>query len=59
MTTTAPLPETHVMGTYGRQNVVFERGEGPWVWSTSGDKYLDFASGVAAARARRPGRAAR
>jgi acetylornithine/N-succinyldiaminopimelate aminotransferase len=47
MTTTAPLPETHVMGTYGRQNVVFERGEGPWVWSTSGDNYLDFASGVA------------
>jgi acetylornithine/N-succinyldiaminopimelate aminotransferase len=41
------LPETHVMGTYGRQNVVFERGEGSWIYDTKGDKYLDFASGIA------------
>ena len=41
------LPETHVMPTYARQNVVFERGEGSWLVSTEGDRYLDFASGVA------------
>jgi acetylornithine/N-succinyldiaminopimelate aminotransferase len=43
----APLPDTHVMPTYGRQNVVFERGEGVWLTSTGGETYLDFASGVA------------
>lgn len=36
-----------VMGTYGRQDVVFARGEGSWLYTTSGDKYLDFGSGVA------------
>jgi acetylornithine/N-succinyldiaminopimelate aminotransferase len=35
------------MGTYGRQDVVFERGEGSWLISTTGERYLDFASGVA------------
>src|ERR1700687_2709039 len=33
--------------TYARQDVVFERGEGTWIVSTTGDRYLDFASGVA------------
>lgn len=36
-----------VMPTYARQNVVFDHGEGVWLTSTTGDKYLDFASGVA------------
>ena len=36
-----------VMPTYARQDVVFERGEGTWIISTQGDRYLDFASGVA------------
>ena len=36
-----------VMGTYARQDVVFERGEGSWLISTSGERYLDFGSGVA------------
>lgn len=40
-------PSTAVMGTYARQDVVFERGEGSWLISTTGDRYLDFASGVA------------
>jgi acetylornithine/N-succinyldiaminopimelate aminotransferase len=40
-------PATHVMGTYGRQDVVFERGEGSWLISTTGERYLDFGSGVA------------
>lgn len=40
-------PSPAVMPTYARQNVVFERGEGAWLIATSGDRYLDFASGVA------------
>ena len=36
-----------VMPTYARANVVFERGEGAWLISTTGERYLDFASGVA------------
>lgn len=40
-------PSPFVMSTYGRQNVVFERGEGAWMIATNGDRYLDFASGVA------------
>jgi acetylornithine/N-succinyldiaminopimelate aminotransferase len=35
------------MPTYARQDVVFERGEGSWLITTNGDRYLDFASGVA------------
>jgi acetylornithine/N-succinyldiaminopimelate aminotransferase len=35
------------MGTYGRQDVVFERGEGSWLVATTGERYLDFAAGVA------------
>jgi acetylornithine/N-succinyldiaminopimelate aminotransferase len=40
-------PSPAVMGTYGRQNVVFERGEGSWLISTTGERYLDFTSGIA------------
>ena len=40
-------PSPAVMGTYARQDVVFERGEGAWLISTTGDRYLDFASGIA------------
>jgi acetylornithine/N-succinyldiaminopimelate aminotransferase len=40
-------PSPHVMPTYARQDVVFERGEGAWLVATNGDRYLDFASGVA------------
>ncbi|HEX4892353.1 MAG TPA: aspartate aminotransferase family protein [Hyphomicrobiaceae bacterium] len=35
------------MSTYGRQDVVFSRGEGSWLISTTGDRYLDFTSGIA------------
>jgi acetylornithine/N-succinyldiaminopimelate aminotransferase len=35
------------MGTYARANLVFERGEGAWLIATGGERYLDFASGVA------------
>ena len=40
-------PSPAVMPTYARQNVSFERGEGPWLIAKNGDRYLDFASGVA------------
>ncbi len=36
-----------IMGTYARQNLAFERGEGAWLFAANGDRYLDFASGVA------------
>jgi acetylornithine/N-succinyldiaminopimelate aminotransferase len=35
------------MPTYARADLVFERGEGTWIISNSGERYLDFASGVA------------
>ncbi|MAI48897.1 MAG: aspartate aminotransferase family protein [Hyphomicrobiaceae bacterium TMED74] len=35
------------MGTYGRFNIVFERGEGSWLISNQGERYLDFGSGIA------------
>jgi acetylornithine/N-succinyldiaminopimelate aminotransferase len=35
------------MATYARQDVVFERGEGSWLLTANGDRYLDFGSGVA------------
>ncbi|KWT70900.1 Acetylornithine aminotransferase [Hyphomicrobium sulfonivorans] len=35
------------MGTYARQNLVFERGEGVWLITVDGDRYLDLGSGVA------------
>ena len=44
---TGTLAQSHVMPTYARQDVVFERGEGVWLIATNGDRYIDFASGVA------------
>ena len=35
------------MPTYARQNLVFESGAGSWLVSTTGERYLDFGSGVA------------
>lgn len=43
----SPGPSPAVMPTYARQDLVFERGEGVWLYTVSGAKYLDFASGVA------------
>ncbi|MBL1255677.1 aspartate aminotransferase family protein [Methylocystis sp. Sn-Cys] len=33
--------------TYARADVAFTRGEGAWLFAENGDRYLDFASGVA------------
>ena len=38
---------SHVMNTYARQPVAFERGEGAWLWDTNGKRYLDALSGIA------------
>src|SRR5258706_6117663 len=35
-----------VMGTYGRQPIVFVRGEGARLWDSEGREYLDFLSGI-------------
>jgi acetylornithine/N-succinyldiaminopimelate aminotransferase len=35
------------MPTYARIDISFERGEGAWLIATNGERYLDFASGVA------------
>jgi acetylornithine/N-succinyldiaminopimelate aminotransferase len=37
----------HVMPTYARIDLAFERGEGAWLYTASGERYLDFTSGVA------------
>ena len=36
-----------LMPTYARADLAFERGEGAWLTSTDGKKYLDFSGGVA------------
>jgi len=33
--------------TYARVDLAFERGEGPWLFATNGERYLDFTAGVA------------
>jgi acetylornithine/N-succinyldiaminopimelate aminotransferase len=38
---------SHLLPTYARVDLAFERGEGVWLYSTDGDRYLDFTSGVA------------
>ncbi len=35
------------MGTYARQDLVFERGEGAWLVTEGGERFLDFGAGVA------------
>ena len=36
-----------VMATYARHDLIFERGEGAWLITSGGDRYLDFGSGIA------------
>ncbi|MGA7594257.1 MAG: acetylornithine transaminase [Gallionella sp.] len=38
---------SHVMNTYARLPVAFERGEGAWLWDTEGKRYLDGLAGIA------------
>ena len=39
--------EKSILHTYNRFPVMFDRGEGCWLYDTDGKEYLDFASGIA------------
>jgi acetylornithine/N-succinyldiaminopimelate aminotransferase len=36
-----------LMPTYNRADLAFERGEGAWLWTTDGRRFLDFGAGIA------------
>jgi len=38
---------SHLLPTYARVDLAFERGEGAWLFTTEGERYLDFTTGVA------------
>jgi acetylornithine/N-succinyldiaminopimelate aminotransferase len=38
---------SHLLPTYARVDLAFERGEGAWLVATDGERYLDFTGGVA------------
>ncbi len=38
---------SYILPTYARVDLAFERGEGAWLIATNGERYLDFASGIA------------
>jgi acetylornithine/N-succinyldiaminopimelate aminotransferase len=38
---------SHLLPTYSRADLAFERGDGVWLTTTTGERYLDFGSGVA------------
>jgi acetylornithine/N-succinyldiaminopimelate aminotransferase len=38
---------SHLLPTYARVDLAFERGEGAWLIAENGERYLDFAAGVA------------
>ena len=46
MVNSAQAPSA-IVPTYARANVAFDRGEGCWLVSTTGERYLDFGAGIA------------
>ncbi|MBS0640349.1 MAG: aspartate aminotransferase family protein [Acetobacteraceae bacterium] len=38
-----------LLPNYARIDLAFERGEGSWLWTTDGRRFLDFGSGIATA----------
>lgn len=44
---TAKTPTSAVMKTYGRADLSFVRGDGCWLITDDGERYLDCASGIA------------
>ncbi|HME29606.1 MAG TPA: aspartate aminotransferase family protein [Pseudolabrys sp.] len=38
---------SHLLPTYARVDLAFERGEGAWLFTAEGERYLDFTCGVA------------
>ncbi len=47
MTDWMELEKQYIMPTYARLPIVLERGQGCWVWDTTGKKYLDMVAGIA------------
>jgi len=41
------LEDTYQLATYKKMDVAVERGEGSWVWTSEGEKYLDLYGGHA------------
>ncbi len=39
--------ESHILHTYNRFPVVLDHGEGVYLFDIEGNKYLDFAAGIA------------
>ena len=39
--------EEYLLKTYSRKNISFKKGDGIWLYSNSGEKFLDCASGIA------------
>src|SRR6516165_439084 len=44
---TRPTVTSHLLPTYARVDLAFDRGEGAWLTTTDGERYLDFTAGVA------------
>ena len=44
---TGRVVTSHLLPTYARVDLAFERGEGSWLYATNGESYLDFTGGVA------------
>jgi acetylornithine/N-succinyldiaminopimelate aminotransferase len=41
------MSTNHIMPTYRRLDLTFDRGEGSWLYTKDGERYLDFGSGIA------------
>jgi len=41
------MSDTAIYGTFARAPLAFERGEGTWLYTADGERYLDFAAGIA------------
>src|SRR3954467_10071244 len=41
------MSTAHLLPTFARVDLAFEKGEGAWLTATNGERYLDFAGGVA------------
>jgi acetylornithine/N-succinyldiaminopimelate aminotransferase len=44
---TKKVVNSHLLPTYARVDLAFERGEGAWLITATGERYLDFTCGVA------------
>jgi acetylornithine/N-succinyldiaminopimelate aminotransferase len=46
-TSSTAHPQSALLPVFARMDLAFERGEGPWLISSTGERYLDFGSGIA------------